>query len=67
MKQTRIVKFDRDENGDWFALLECGHTRHMRHRPPWETRTWVLTEQGRALKVGLLIDCRLCEQETGAP
>lgn len=30
----RIVGFDRDEEGDWVALLECGHRQHVRHRPP---------------------------------
>ena len=29
--------------GDWVAVLECGLGRHMRHKPPWEDRPWVLT------------------------
>ncbi|EPN68410.1 hypothetical protein A245_03798, partial [Pseudomonas syringae pv. actinidiae ICMP 19096] len=23
-------------------LLSCGHTQHLRHQPPWQSRAWVL-------------------------
>ena len=38
----RIRGFHKDEEGYWVAELDCGHTRHMRHDPPWQERTWVL-------------------------
>jgi hypothetical protein len=63
MKQ-RIVGFERDDEGHWRALLECGHRQHVRHDPPLVTRAWVLTESGRASRLGLELDCKLCEEET---
>ena len=59
-----IVGFQRDEVGDWKAVLECGHTQHVRHRPPWEVREWVLTEEGRRSRLGERLECREC-RETG--
>jgi len=45
--QQRIAGFHQDEEGDWVAELECGHSQHMRHDPPWQVRTWVTTDEGR--------------------
>jgi hypothetical protein len=56
----RIVGFHQDESGDWIAVLECGHTQHVRHRPPWEVREWVLSEEGRRSRVGVPIPCAAC-------
>jgi hypothetical protein len=64
--KRRIVGFDRDEHGDWRAELECGHFQHVRHAPPLATRTWVLTEEGRASRLGRELDCRRCEEEREA-
>ncbi|MGH8070993.1 MAG: DUF3565 domain-containing protein [Candidatus Entotheonellia bacterium] len=36
MVKRQIVGFHHDEVGDWVAALECGHGRHMRHKPPWQ-------------------------------
>ena len=44
--QTRIAGFHVDDEGQWVAELECGHTRHMRHDPPWQVRPWVLSPEG---------------------
>lgn len=57
-----IVGFHQDELGDWVADLECGHTRHVRHSPPWMNREWVLTEEGRARFLGFRLECRKCDQ-----
>jgi len=59
---TTITGFHQDEQADWVAELACGHGQHMRHRPPWQDRAWVTTEQGRAHKLGCAIDCPLCDQ-----
>jgi hypothetical protein len=34
----KIAGFHPNDVGDWVAVLECGHGRHMRHKPPWEDR-----------------------------
>jgi tellurite resistance-related uncharacterized protein len=59
---TTITSFHQDAEGDWVAELVCGHGQHMRHKPPFTVRTWVVTEEGRAAKIGAPIDCALCDQ-----
>jgi hypothetical protein len=56
----RIVGFHQDESFDWVADLECGHQQHVRHNPPWTTRHWVTTPQGRLDHIGLELPCSLC-------
>ena len=56
----RIIGFHTDEEQQWVADLDCGHTVHMRHDPPWQNRPWVLTEAGRARMVGVTLDCTKC-------
>jgi Protein of unknown function (DUF3565) len=58
-----IVGFETDEVGDWVALLECGHRQHVRHRPPWQERPWVLTPEGRHGRLGSPLECRICDEE----
>lgn len=55
-----ITGFRQDEEGHWIAELECGHSQHMRHQPPWQVRPWVLTADGRAQYIGVPVPCRLC-------
>jgi hypothetical protein len=62
MKQL-IKGFNQDVYGDWIAELACGHARHVRHKPPWQERPWVLTEEGREKMIGIEMDCRLCDRE----
>jgi Protein of unknown function (DUF3565) len=57
-----ITAFHQDEGGDWVADLACGHTQHMRHRPPWELRPWVVTEAGRSQHIGATLLCVKCAQ-----
>jgi hypothetical protein len=61
--QRRIVGFHEDARGEWVAELECGHERHVRHRPPFEQRPWVLDAERRRARLGSSIDCGLCEQQ----
>lgn len=56
-----IAGFHQDEAHDWVAELSCGHTQHMRHKPPWQSRPWVLSAEARAGLVGSPIDCPLCD------
>jgi len=64
--ERAIVEFTRDDLGDWVALLECGHRQHVRHKPPFLERSWVLEAASRELWIGRPLDCRLCDQELGA-
>jgi hypothetical protein len=59
--QRAIVGFHKDEEDHWAADLECGHSRHFRHQPPWQNRAWVLTEEGRAQFLGTKIECVKCD------
>ena len=60
--QRTIVGYHRDGRGDWVAELDCGHERHVRHRPPFELRPWVLDAQGRQERLGEPLDCGLCDR-----
>ena len=51
-----------DEHGDWVAFLNCGHRQHVRHRPPFEERPWVITEIERSKKIGKPMDCVRCDR-----
>jgi len=57
-----IVGYRLDDEGDWIAELACGHSRHVRHNPPWEVREWVVTAAGREGRIGTLLDCRACNE-----
>ena len=61
MAKKKIVAFHQDEKQDWVADLECGHGQHVRHRPPWENRPWVITEEGRKEHLGCELECKKCE------
>ena len=62
MKQ-QIVDFDVDDEGHWRAVLSCGHRQHVRHDPPMTVREWVLTEDGRREKLGIVLECEKCTKE----
>mgnify|MGYP001256771059 CR=1 FL=1 len=61
--QQRIIGFYEDLEGHFVAMLECGHEQHVRHRPPFAERPWVLTEQGRALMIGERLTCAECDRK----
>ena len=58
----KIIDFHLDEEHHWVADLECGHTQHVRHDPPWQKREWVKTAQGRQEKIGYELFCKKCQQ-----
>ncbi|HEY7398375.1 MAG TPA: DUF3565 domain-containing protein [Gaiellaceae bacterium] len=60
MERT-IVGFHRDDRGDWVAELDCGHNQHVRHRPPFENRPWVVDPERRAGMIGEPRECPLCD------
>lgn len=59
----KIVGFHRDDQSHWVAELQCGHNQHVRHDPPLVSRPWVLTEEGRQSRMGMLLNCVLCGEE----
>jgi hypothetical protein len=64
--QQAIVGFHLDDDlaqqcCSWVADLACGHSQHVRHDPPWQNRPWVLTEQGRNEKLGVMLECKKCD------
>jgi hypothetical protein len=63
MAEQAIVGFHQDELGDWVAELQCGHGQHVRHRPPWEMRPWVVTEEGRRAHLGKVLGCKRCDED----
>lgn len=60
--QQPIVGYHRDHEQHWVAQLGCGHNQHVRHKPPWVVRYWVTTEMGRAAMLGLMLECKKCDQ-----
>lgn len=60
-----IVGYHQDEESHWVAELRCGHCQHVRHKPPFQERPWVITELGRAAMLGTRLPCKKCDK--GAP
>ncbi|MBF8746664.1 DUF3565 domain-containing protein [Pseudomonas putida] len=59
---SRIVGFRQDEDGHWVVELDCGHSQHLRHQPPWQARPWVLDAGQRAQRIGQPFACGWCAQ-----
>lgn len=60
--QRKIIGYHLDEENDWVAELDCYHGQHVRHKPPFINRPWVLTEAGRNSKLGEVLHCVRCDQ-----
>ena len=60
--KSAIIGFDQDDENHWRAKLECGHYQHVRHEPPLRVREWVLTDAGRASRLGQKLECRKCDE-----
>ena len=67
MATRRIAGFHQDEENHWVADLECGHSQHVRHDPPWQVRPWVITVEGRNGRLGTTLECRLCDGRSVPP
>jgi hypothetical protein len=63
--KRRIIGFHQDDEQHWVAEFECGHNQHVRHHPPWSSRPWVITAEGRSKALGRLLSCVKCD--AGAP
>ncbi|RYV01345.1 DUF3565 domain-containing protein [Shewanella sp. OPT22] len=64
MKQA-IVDYHQDEELHWVAELACGHFQHVRHKPPFINRPWVIFTEGRDKYLGYELKCKKCD--SGAP
>jgi uncharacterized protein DUF3565 len=62
MAERHIIGFHQDNEQHWVAELDCGHTQHVRHDPPWQVRPWVVTEEGRRGFVGATLNCVECDR-----
>lgn len=60
--ERAITGFGQDDVGDWLAHLECFHRQHVRHKPPFFNRPWVVTEAGRASFLGKPLSCVRCDR-----
>ncbi|WAS95698.1 DUF3565 domain-containing protein [Nannocystis punicea] len=56
----RILGFERDAADEWIVHLDCGHRRHVRHRPPLSEYPWLADAAARAARVGASIECGRC-------
>jgi hypothetical protein len=59
----KIIRFEKDEEDDWMAIMSCGHSRHVRHNPPWFNRPWVELPEGRAPFLGIELNCKKCDED----
>lgn len=60
--QRPIEGYHLDSAGDWVAELSCGHGQHVRHKPPFFLRPWVITAEGRTSMLGTRLECVRCDR-----
>lgn len=60
--QQAICAYHQDEEQDWVAELVCGHFQHVRHKPPFINRPWVISLSGRKAMLGHLLKCKKCDE-----
>ena len=58
---SSIVGYHLDDENDWVAELACQHFQHVRHKPPFINRPWVVTEIGRKHMLGHKLKCIKCK------
>jgi hypothetical protein len=63
--KQKIIDYHKDVEDHWVAQLACGHFQHVRHNPPWTTRPWVVTSEGRDSMLGFELSCKKCDQGQG--
>jgi hypothetical protein len=56
-----ITGYHMDEENDWVAELAYGYFQHVRHNPPWISRPWVVTDDGRKPMLGYKLPCKKCD------
>ena len=59
--QQKIIDYHQDVEQDWVARLACGHFQHVRHKPPFINRPWVVLFEGRQSMLGHQLNCKKCD------
>ena len=62
MIDRRILGIELESADSCVAALDCGHRRHIRHRPPLAHNPWILDPVERAARIGQRIECGRCDQ-----
>jgi len=57
----RIVAVREQSEGVGVIDLDCGHSRHVRDRPPQESFPWIRDEDERRARIGTTIECGSCD------
>jgi tellurite methyltransferase len=64
----RTISSWRREAADVVVLrLDCGHDRHVRHRPPLSSHVWVMDDATCEVRVGESIECLRCGRPVKLP
>ena len=58
---SSITGYHKGVENDWVAELACGHFQHVRHNPPWVSRPWVVTAEGRKSMLDHKLACKKCD------
>jgi len=65
---SRVIVGVQREGADAVVLrLDCGHRRHVRHRPPLSSHAWVGSDAECEQRVGQRIECLRCGQRELPP
>ncbi len=56
-----ITGYHKYVEDDWVAQLQCGHFQHVRHKPPFINRPWVISVSGRFSMIGHNLNCKKCD------
>ncbi|MEX1366886.1 MAG: DUF3565 domain-containing protein [Nannocystaceae bacterium] len=58
----RMVGVARDDGATVVVSLDCGHQRHVRHRPPLHEHPWVVDDAQCRERIGGQLECFACGQ-----
>lgn len=61
MIPRRIIAVRDESEAACVVDLDCGHSRHVRDRPPLESYPWVRDPDARRARVGTSIECGRCD------
>lgn len=65
--ERRILRIHDESPTVCVVDLDCGHSRHVRDRPPLETHPWVRDAEQRLARIGAKIECGSCDALSRPP